>query len=592
MRSHNPIPSHRSRIIIASAGLFMVILLGKYFKVQVIDYNKYVYQSRKNSIRQVITKAPRGIIYDLNGLPLVDNRPIFDLQVIPEDVKKDFNYDLLYSITGIQKEEIQNKINNKKKSISRFRPMLLKRHVSYLEMSKLQENLLDFPGMVFDQLPARIYPNNANLSHTLGYLREVTEEQLNLKQSKLLYNMRDIYGASGIEFEYENLLRGIDGLEYHTVDLYGRDHGIIPNEIKYNQKSGEPVKLTIDSKLQHFAEQQLAGLTGALICMNPNSGEILTLVSAPDFDLNSFVGPIPAEIWKTWNTDDRKPLMNRVINGTYPPGSVFKIVTAALVLETKKVNQFKIYDCNGKYHFGDRIYHCWNETGHGEVNLSDAIKYSCNIYFYKVIQQFRLSEWVEMSEKFGFGTPTGIDLQNESSGVVPNKKYMDEKYTSRGWAFGSLLNFVLGQGDLLTTPIQVCQMMNLIASGGKTYQPHLVPFGNIGQLHLNLKTSTWEFINMSLMRVVNETNGTGKNAQIVNGGLVYGKTGTAQNPHGEPHSWFSGFVETDSGLKMTLAVIVENGGKGSATAAPIAKEIFQKFIDLNSMSIISISDAE
>ena len=178
MRSHNPIPSQRSLMMVVVTGLLMTLLLGKYFKVQLLDYNEYIYLSRKNSIRQVIKKAPRGIIYDTNGIPLVDNRPIFDLQVIPADVKQDFNFDLLNNITGIDRVKIQLEIHKKKKSISRFRPMLLKRHVSYLEMSKLQENLLDFPGMMFTQLPARIYPNSAKISHTLGYLREVTDEQL------------------------------------------------------------------------------------------------------------------------------------------------------------------------------------------------------------------------------------------------------------------------------------------------------------------------------------------------------------------------------------------------------------------------------
>ncbi len=581
MRYYSQIPLQRKKNLLILIFFTFIILIGKYFNIQVLEYNEYVHQSRKNSIRQVKKRAPRGIIYDSNNNPLVDNRPIFDLQIIPEDVKEKFNYDKLNKITGINKEKLKVKIKKQKKSINRFKPTLVKRHLSYTEMSKLQENRLDFPGMVFSQLPARIYPNSAKLSHVLGYLREVTEKQLNNPKTNIHYQLRDIYGAIGLEKQYESTLRGIDGYEYHTVDLYGRDHGIILTEKKYNQKSGKPLHITIDSRLQYMVEQRMEGLTGALICMNPTNGNVLAMASTPDFDLSSFVGPISTDIWSNWNSDDKKPLMNRVINGTYPPGSIFKIITAAMILETDRIDSNEMYFCSGVYHFGDRDYHCWNDVGHGEVDLSDAIKYSCNIYFYNVIQKFNLNEWAEMSNRFGFGMDTGIDLQNESIGIIPTREYMNKKYTSRGWAFGSLLNFVMGQGDILTTPIQVVQMMNLIVKGGTSGIPRLKKNEKIIPLTLDLNKDTWKFIQNALWRVVNEDNGTGNNARILKNGVVSGKTGTAQNPHGDPHSWFGGYIILDSKEAMTIAVIIENGGKGSAIAAPIAKDVFTEFLRLN-----------
>ena len=581
MKNYNQIPIQRKNNLLILISISFIILIGKYFNIQVLEYSEYVHQSRKNSIRQVKKRAPRGIIYDYNNNPLVDNRPIFDLQIIPEDVKEKFNFDKLNEITGINKEILKIKIKKQKKTINRFKPTLVKRHLSYTEMSKLQENRLDFPGMVFSQLPARIYPNPARLSHVLGYLREVNEKQLNNPKSNIHYQLRDIYGAIGLEKQYESTLRGIDGYEYHTVDLYGRDHGIILTEKTYNQKSGEPLHITIDSRLQYMVEKRLEGLTGALICMNPTNGNVLAMASTPDFDLSSFVGPISTDIWNNWNTDDKKPLMNRVINGTYPPGSIFKLIMAAMILETDRINLNEMYFCSGVYHYGDRDYHCWNEVGHGEVDLSDAIKYSCNIYFYNAIQKFNLNEWAEMSNRFGFGMRTGIDLQNESIGIIPTREYMNKKYTSRGWAFGSLLNFVMGQGDILTTPIQVVQMMNLIVKGGTSGIPRLHKNKKIIPLTLDLNKDTWKFIQNALWRVVNEDNGTGNSAKILKNGVVSGKTGTAQNPHGEPHSWFSGYIILDSKEAMTISVIIENGGKGSALAAPIAKDVFSEFLRLN-----------
>ena len=577
----------KSTVFIMQFAITIVLfsLIIKYFDIQIIKHQKYVAKSRSNSIRQVIKKAPRGIIYDRNEIAIVDNRPIFELQIIPEDINSGFDYKLFESITQIDSNFIKNQLNAKIKSIYKFKPMTIKRHLDFIEMSRLKENLLQFPGILFSEIPARIYPDSCQLSHTLGYLREVNLDQIN-SNTKSVYRYGDIIGTDGIEKQYESSLRGLDGFEYHRVDKFGRDHGIIDDEIKYNKKSGAPLTLTIDSRLQFFAEKIMKNYKGALIAMNPVNGDVLSIVSTPQFDLTSFIGPIPYDTWSDWSNDISKPLNNRVLNGYYAPGSIFKIVTAAMILETDRIHPSKNYLCKGSYEYYDVNRHCWNLDGHGEVNLNDAIKYSCNIYFYKAIQEFKLSEWYEMAERFGFNSKTNIDLPNEFKGIVPDKKYMNDKYTSRGWARGNLLNFVIGQGEIITTPIQIVQFMNIISTRGNTKAPHLVLDLESEKIDVKLENETWDFIKKSLYDVVNSNGGTGVNTKLYSGGVVSGKTGTVENPPNEPHSWFAGYLETKDDI-LTIAVIVENGGKGSATATPIAKEYFKKYLELSETNSLS-----
>ena len=243
--------------------------------------------------------------------------------------------------------------------------------------------------------------------------------------------------------------------------------------------------------------------------------------------------------------------------------------------------------CEGNYKYYDMDRHCWKLDGHGEVDLSEALSFSCNIYFYKTIQEFRLSDWHTMSENFGFNKKTNIDLPNESRGIVPDKNYMNKKYTSRGWAFGNLLNFVIGQGEVITTPLQIVQLMNIISTSGETKTPHLILNHQTENLFVDLEPETWKFLKESLYNVVNINGGTGVNAKINEGGFVSGKTGTVENPPNEPHSWFAGYLTTNNDELLTIAVIIENGGKGSATATPIAKKIFDKYLELVNIEIIS-----
>jgi len=561
------------KVQLVLAGIF-AILFFRFYHLQIYQHSKYETKAGNNSVRKISLHAPRGIIYDRNGIPIVDNRQIYDLSVIPFDVTNQFDYRMVSKRTGVSSIELKEKIAKGKKSFHRFRPIPIKRHINFETRSHLEENKLSLPGTIFSEFPARTYPVKAKLTHVLGYLRAVTELSVSIPNQELDYKLGDVFGFSGIERIYESILRGRDGTEFRLVDIYGIDHGVYQDNPGLQPTPGKALNLSIDSELQALIEDLFRGKKGAAICMMPQSGEVLAFVSAPDYDLNSFAGPVPIELWERWNTDPERPLLNRGIQGLYPPGSTFKLIGAALAKEKSIVDKDWTVNCNGVYHLGDRDFHCWNNAGHGIVNMDKAIFQSCNIYFYHLIQKLSFNNWKAMAENFGFGATTGIDLLGEKGGLVPGKKYMNKKYGRYGWATGNLLTFIIGQGDILVTPIQVAQMMSIIATRGNTKTPHLLVDSPSENIIVSLKSTTWDFLQQATWNVVNHEDGTGKAAKVL-GGEVHGKTGTAQNPHGENHSWFAGYLVKDGVPILSLAILVEHGGKGSVEAALISHKIFK-----------------
>ena len=561
------------KVQLVLAGIF-AILFFRFYHLQIYQHSKYETKAGNNSVRKISLHAPRGIIYDRNGIPIVDNRQIYDLSVIPFDVTNQFDYRMVSKRTGVSSIELKEKIAKGKNSFHRFRPIPIKRHINFETRSHLEENKLSLPGTIFSEFPARTYPVKAKLTHVLGYLRAVTELSVSIPNQELDYKLGDVFGFSGIERIYESILRGRDGTEFRLVDIYGIDHGVYQDNPGLQPTPGKALNLSIDSELQALIEDLFRGKKGAAICMMPQSGEVLAFVSAPDYDLNSFAGPVPIELWERWNTDSERPLLNRGIQGLYPPGSTFKLIGAALAKEESIVDKNWTVNCNGVYHLGDRDFHCWNNAGHGIVNMDKAIFQSCNIYFYHLIQKLSFNNWKAMAENFGFGATTGIDLLGEKGGLVPGKKYMNKKYGRYGWATGNLLTFIIGQGDILVTPIQVAQMMSIIATRGNTKTPHLLVDSPSENIIVSLKSTTWDFLQQATWNVVNHEDGTGKAAKVL-GGEVHGKTGTAQNPHGENHSWFAGYLVKDGVPILSLAILVEHGGKGSVEAALISHKIFK-----------------
>jgi len=550
--------------------LLIIIIICNYFNLQILNYKKYKLKAGNNSLRKIVLKAPRGIIYDRNNIPIVDNKSIYNINIIPKDFNVDsFNYGLINNTLDIRKETIDSIFLANNSSVKQFKPYLIKSNIEFIKKSILEENKLDIKGLYFTNSPVRTYTSNCNLAHVLGYLR----------------NIDDIAGYSGIEKFYENKLKGKDGLEYHLVDRFGIDQGLFVDDNIMLPEQGDSLILSIDSKLQSFSEKIMNENIGSIIIMDPKSGEILTMLSSPDYKLNSFAGEIPIKTWNQLINNKDKPFNNRAIQSSYPPGSIFKLILASIVLDKKVISKDWKINCNGKYEFYDKTFRCWKEDGHGTVDLDDAIKKSCNIYFYNLIQKIDFDLWSEEVLKFGFGNPVGIDLPAENKGLVPNRRFMNKQFKNKGgWSKGHLLNLSIGQGETMVTPLQIVNLINIIANEGTYYTPHLnLKHNSISRFDINYNKNTWELIKRSMYNAVNGSEGTAYNAKINNQSVkVYGKTGTAQvcsKCDLLPHAWFSGFIDLGEDQMYSIVIIIENGGKGSNKPTIMAKKIFQYIID-------------
>lgn len=599
---------HKKKILSFYLVVLALPILFFFFKLQIIDYNKYQKLSGKNSIRSVEIKAPRGIIYDRNNIPLVDNLPTYSLEVIPIDVidkktkivLKEFNIDLLEKIIGIDSLSFTTKVIKKNRGLHKFRPVNIKKFIDFEKKIEIEERIEDFPGIFFSTIPARKYLSRVKLSHVLGYLRLVDKDRqllLNHKDSLYQYSIGDVFGYSGIEKIYEHKLRGKNGVEYRLVDNRGVDQGEFDQRDRIQVINGPSLRTTIDLEIQSISEKLLSNHSGSIVCMNPSNGEILAFASSPDYDLKPFKGPVNQEEWDSWNNDSRTPLLNRVISGEYPPGSVFKLITAALLLKKKKENIE--YDCSGEHELSvseqgiSEFKRCWNPSGHGKINLAEALEVSCNVYFYKAIENITFEDLSEISYQFNFGSTLGVDLPSEKKGLIPTVKYMKNKYQyydkngkwTVDWARrGTKANMGIGQGDVLATPIQIINLINIIANKGYAYTPHLIidKKKEVKKTSLGFEMSIWKFLNKAMWNAVNTQNGTGRNANIHDShSYIRGKTGTAQNPHGEDHSWFTGYIIAKNLNKMSVVVMIENGGRGSGIASSIAKNIFSYFSSIN-----------
>jgi len=590
----------RKKALFYCSVIIFLPILFRFFELQILEYNRYKKLAGNNSLRSIEIKAPRGIIYDRNQVPLVDNVYNYNFEIMPidivdrrtKDIYDKFNFKLIDSILGIDKDAIKKKIKSHKKGIEKFHPFIMKRFVDFNDMVMLKEHVLDLPGVIFSEVPARTHVSDVNLSHVLGYVRLVDNQRksmLNHPDSLFKYSYGDVYGFSGLEKNYESFLRGSNGAQYRLIDYRGVDQGVFNEKDGRDVVNGPPLVTSIDVNLQRIAEDFLVDSVGAIICMNPDNGEILAFASSPHFDLKPFnKGPVPKKIWDEWNTDPNNPLLNRPISGQYPPGSVFKLVTAALILKSGK-EKIK-YNCDGEYQITkDVTKKCWNASGHGELNLKDALINSCNVYFYEAVETLSFDELIQISKEFNFGQPLGVDLPNEKKGLIPTRAYMNKKYRFRdddgvlhtNWAVGGAkANMGIGQGEVLATPIQVINSINYIANKGYAYTPHLIKDKkDVDKKEINLAPRIWTFLDNAIYNAVKK--GTGKNADVENSdAIVRGKTGTAQNPQGEDHSWFAGYVTSKkTQQKMSIVVLVEHGGSGAGIASKVSHDFFEYFIE-------------
>ena len=415
-------------------------------------------------------------------------------------------------------------------------------------------------------------------AHILGYLRELDRESLPFLDKSKLYRAGELIGWQGLEKQYENELRYSKGIEYIEVDTYGRKINRI-NDNNIPAYPGKNLILSIDSKLQQFSKNLLTDQRGVVLVSNVDTGDILSMVSNPSYNLDIYRGETTDSDWKDLLSDEGKPIINRNIAGLYPPGSSFKIITALNLIEDGLLDPEDSLMCTGSYipPGSTNTFNCWKEDGHGLVDLNKAIAQSCNVYFYETVQLIELSDWTKTAKKFGFQNKTDIDLPNELIGQIPDKEFFINTYGRWGWSErGVLLNLTLGQGDILVTPLQSLRYINHIASKGKTAKLKLNANKKVEYYDdIILSEQTWDRVIKGLYDVVNTEGGSGWRAKQ-SGVKLYGKTSTAENPHGEPHAWFNGFFDFQ-GQTYSLVVLVENGGGGGAVASPIAGEIVKFF---------------
>ncbi len=578
--TYNPRRQIVRRNVLALVAVGLLGIIGvRFFQYQILYHDQYAAYAADNSIRDIPLPAPRGFLFDRHGDFLVTNSPQYQLAVIPAEIYDNLDkLDILWDYLGVPAEEMVKKVQDASGPYSRYQPVILHKEITYVQWAFIEEHRLEFPGVFILDSNIRHYPSRARVSHVLGYLRSLSKEDL-AKYRKVGYGPTDVIGASGVEKIFESKLRGDAGFNFRLVDNLLRDLGDVPNKESQLPIPGENIALSIDLDLQIAAERLLEGKIGTIVAVDPANGEVLVYASAPDYPLAPFVRPIPVALWKQYRDSPGKMLLNRPINGLYPPGSTFKVIAAAAALAADHVDPNITFECTGAYQYGNRTYPCNRKTGHGLVDMRMAMRVSCNIYFYQLIGQITFKTWYETSRVFGFGRPTGIELPQEYGGLVPDRPYMNDKYGLTGWSGGHVLNFVLGQGELLVTPLQVVRMTAAIANGGTLVRPTLLYDASDPEEELefiDLPDWIWNELQLELFDVVNGGGGTGFRARVP-GARVYGKTGTAQNSTENPHAWFTGFIRLNTGRQLALTVLVEQGGSGGVGATPLAGEIFSLY---------------
>lgn len=563
--------------------IIFLVLMYRFYQIQIKEHNKYSGIAEENRIRMVSLEAPRGIIYDRKGKILVDNKFQYNVSVIPFEIDStDRCYRKLAKILGLDKKTIEERI--KKNWRGRFKPALVAKGVKFKVLSKIEEHKLELPGVIYKLDPYRSYPSGVNLTHVLGYLREINQSTLQ-KLKKYGYNKGDLIGWEGVERKYESILRGEKGYKYVQVNARGRIQGELENKSNIHPKSGNDLFLTIDFGLQDTCEKLLAGKKGTIIVADPDNGQIMAAVSKPDYSPDIFSGIINKALWDSVRNDPDRPLFNRITKATYPPASTYKMIASMAALENDIVGPNWTVTCPGYYKLGRRAFKCWREFGHGKVDMEKAIEQSCDVYYYRLIRKMDLDLWAEAVRKFGFGQKTNIDLSGESVGNIPDKAYLNKIFGERGWTEGNKLNIVIGQGEVLVTPIQMIKYISAFANNGKLIHPHVGLKYFDGEKFRRFTTQadsieyfskkTWQLMNRALHEVVNDPPGTA-NLSNTEAAEVYGKTGTAQNPHGEDHAWFIGYADNGQ-QKLATVVFLEQGGSGGHDAAPVAGSIFDYF---------------
>lgn len=571
------------RVLRAVLFIGLLVLLGRIFQLQIIEYETYTPLSMQNSLRMEMVNPARGLIYDKNGTILVENQPIYSITITPSRFDEE-QIPLLSDLLQIEEELVRERIAEAQQ-YSWHRTSRLFTEVSFETFSAIQENLWQLPGIGHQIESKRHYPNKARASHVMGYLREATREEYLASEDIML---GDKIGKSGLEMIYDDYLRGDVGTEYVRVNAFGQELGSYEDGmLDIAPQKGSDLITTLDADLQQLAEQLMINKRGGVVAIDPQTGGVLSMVSAPQYDLSKLAGRMDADYWQQLNGHPHTPLYNRAISSRQPPGSTFKPFMGLVGMELGLITpQTEIY--NPGYYSRGRRY--GDLADPGNYDIEKAITYSSNTFFFWMMDRIAgrgmLNSWSNLIQDFGIGPKNNIDLPFEVSGIVPDSTYMNERFGDTYWGVGDLMSLGIGQGMVSASPLQMAVAASSIANGGYRVQPHVVSAikdqnGKFQYTNPVLKKIDWlkpnqlETVKQGMRGVV--TTGGGRYYANLPDIEVAGKTGTAQNPSGEDHGWFIAFAPVDN-PQIAVAVLIENAGYGSISAAPIASLIIEKYL--------------
>lgn len=562
-----------------------IIYIVRLLYIQILT-DKYKLSAKNNVLRYITLYPNRGLIYDRNNKLLVYNEPAYDIMVIPRQIKS-IDTSFFCRLFSISKESFNTKLKEAKK-YSLYKPSIFIKQITAEKFAKVQEYMFMFKGFYSQPRPVRKYVINT-AAHIFGYISEIDKNTLKKYPS---YKQGDYIGYSGIEKSYENILKGKRGVKIVVVDVHNREKGSFKNGI-YDTLPvpGKDLKLSISADLQIYGEKLMKNKKGSIVAIEPQSGEILALISSPSYDPNLLVGNERSKNYLKLLKDTLKPLFNRALMAKYPPGSTFKIANALIGQQEGVLSLNTLYTCNRGYHIRGISVACHSHPS--PLNLTFSLRTSCNAYycnvFRSIIEKYPNAEtgfnkWRDYVVQFGFGKKLGIDLSSELNGFVPDAKYYDRFYGKGRWNAITILSLAIGQGELGITPLQMANYAAILANKGYYFIPHIVKEikgqkidKKYTSLHfVNINTEYFDIVRNAMQEVVEEPWGTAHIAKI-DSITVCGKTGTAQNPHGKDHSIFIAFAPKDN-PQIAIAVYVENAGFGSSWAAPIASLMIEKYL--------------
>jgi penicillin-binding protein 2 len=580
-----PMPSRgRFRLLAWVLALGFLGVAGQLANLQILSGERLAALSDKNRLRLRPIAAPRGILFDRTGLPLVDNRPAFTLVVVPRDVP-DLGAltERLAGLLAVPESELRDRLG--RVSPDSPWPIRLSRGLTLEEVARIEEWRLDLPGVTVEVEPQRAYPGVRFAAHLLGYVREASEQDLGRNGMR----RGDLVGQTGLERLHDEHLRGRDGGEQIEVDAYGRLIRVLDRR---EPVPGAHMWTTLDRRIQQAAEDALGARAGAIVVMDPRNGDVLALASHPAYPVERFSRPLDRETWLSLVEDPTRPLLNRAVQGIYPPGSLFKIIVAAAGLQSQAITPFDRLSCPRAWMFGGRPYHNWEDHDRGALTLREALQFSCNTFFYQLGLKLGPEKIAQMAEAFGFGRVTDSGLTGERPGLVPSPAWKRATLKDK-WHPGDTVSLSIGQGLITVTPLQVARFMAAVANGGTLWKPRLVDrvVTADGRLireeapeiqgRVDVAPVIFEFLHEALGAVVAE--GTGKQARVP-GVTVGGKTGTAQTHEfrseaerkrrDQDHAWFAGFAPLEE-PQVAIVVFAERAGLGGQVAAPIAREVLK-----------------